>query len=132
MLAAPLQVISTEEAIARANFYAEHNIAFVARPPVIRRGVFKKASNLNYQLAVSDRVVAMMQGNPGTTADAALLAVWEERVREFVAAGDLSMDDDCLILLIDADTRVSGLPSACATDMPYHMERIHITELACT
>jgi hypothetical protein len=35
-----------------------------------------------------------------------LLQVWEERDREFVAAGDLTMDDDCLILLIDADTKV--------------------------
>jgi hypothetical protein len=32
--------------------------------------------------------------------------VWEERDREFVAAGDLTMDEDCLILLIDADTKV--------------------------
>lgn len=35
-----------------------------------------------------------------------LLQVWEERDRDFVAAGDLTMDDECLILLIDADTKV--------------------------
>lgn len=32
--------------------------------------------------------------------------VWEERDRVFVAGGDLTMDEDCLILLIDADTKV--------------------------
>lgn len=37
---------------------------------------------------------------------ACCLQVWEERDREFVAAGDLTMDEDCLILLIDADTKV--------------------------
>jgi hypothetical protein len=35
------------------------------------------------------------------------LQVWEDRDREFVAAGDLTMDDNCLILLIDADTKVA-------------------------
>lgn len=106
-----LQVISTEEAIGRANFYAEHNIAFVARPPLFRRGVFKKASNLNYQLAVSGRIVAWLAEHPEATTEAALLAIWEEKGKEFVAAGDLSMDEGCLILLIDADTRVRTLPS---------------------
>lgn len=41
--------------------------------------------------------------------------VWEERDREFVAAGDLTMEEDCLILLIDADTKVrSTKPVCCA------------------
>lgn len=48
--------MSQEEQWARSAFYEKHNIAFVARPPLGRRGVFKKASNLNYQLSVSDRV----------------------------------------------------------------------------
>jgi hypothetical protein len=33
--------------------------------------------------------------------------VWEECDREFVASGDLTMDGNCLILLIDADTKVA-------------------------
>lgn len=47
----PLQVIPVDEAVPRGEFYHEHNIAMVARPAQNRRGVFKKASNLNYQLA---------------------------------------------------------------------------------
>jgi hypothetical protein len=52
-------VISQEEQWARTAFYEKHGIAFVARPPLGRRGVFKKASNLNYQLAITDRVAAL-------------------------------------------------------------------------
>lgn len=102
-------MIPADEALARGNFYQKHNIAFVARPPQNRRGVFKKASNLNYQLSVSDRVNQLLKENAKLSSDSALQTVWEEYGREFVAAGDLSMDDDCLILLIDADTKVMHL-----------------------
>ncbi|WIA41540.1 hypothetical protein OEZ86_008910 [Tetradesmus obliquus] len=107
------QVISPDEAVARSNFYTKHGIAYVARPAANRRGTFKKASNLNYQLAISQLVASLMKQQPGLTAEAALEAVWEQWGREFVAQGDLTMDDDCLILLIDADTKV---PEACMYD----------------
>lgn len=67
------QVISQEEQWARSAFYEKHSIAFVARPPLGRRGVFKKASNLNYQLAVSDRVAEL--GASGLNPQQALLKV---------------------------------------------------------
>jgi hypothetical protein len=78
----------------------------VGRPAANRRGTFKKASNLNYQLAISQLVATRMKQQPGLTAEEALEVVWEQWGREFVAQGDLTMDDDCLILLIDADTKV--------------------------
>jgi hypothetical protein len=68
-----LQVISQEDQWARTAFYEKHGIAFVARPPLGRRGVFKKASNLNYQLAISDRVATLMAD--GLTPQQALLKV---------------------------------------------------------
>eukprot|EP00877_Chromochloris_zofingiensis_P008744 jgi/Chrzof1/4122/UNPLg00787.t1 len=37
-----LQVISPDEAVDRLKFYKDNNIAFVARPPGNRRGIFKK------------------------------------------------------------------------------------------
>lgn len=43
------------------------------------------------------------------------LQVWEERDREFVASGDLTMEEDCLILLIDADTKVTNEPAESAS-----------------
>lgn len=72
------QVISQEEQWARSAFYERHNIAFVARPPLGRRGVFKKASNLNYQLAVSDRVAELV-GASGLNPQQALLKVLDVR-----------------------------------------------------
>ncbi|EGN97387.1 hypothetical protein SERLA73DRAFT_92477 [Serpula lacrymans var. lacrymans S7.3] len=55
-----LQLISAEEREARIAFYADHNIGWVARPGhsnapdgFKRAGRFKKASNMNYGLALS-------------------------------------------------------------------------------
>ncbi|TFY58029.1 hypothetical protein EVJ58_g6671 [Rhodofomes roseus] len=55
-----LQLIGEEERQARIAFYADHNIGWVARPPhdnspggFQRAGRFKKASNMNYGLALS-------------------------------------------------------------------------------
>lgn len=55
-----LQLISEEERAERIAFYADHNIGWVARPPhesapdgFKRAGRFKKASNMNYGLALS-------------------------------------------------------------------------------
>lgn len=55
-----LQVLPVDEREARIRFYADHNIGWVARPPhdsssggFKRAGRFKKASNLNYGLALS-------------------------------------------------------------------------------
>lgn len=61
---------------------------------------------MNYQLSVSERVTELMLEDPNINSENALLRVWEEWDREFVAGGDLELDDDCLILLIDADTKV--------------------------
>ena len=68
------KVISPEEASARAHFYEKHGIAFVGRPKLGRRGVFKKASNLNYQLAISDKVGALM-AEQGLAPEVALMKV---------------------------------------------------------
>ncbi|OCH85863.1 hypothetical protein OBBRIDRAFT_739097 [Obba rivulosa] len=55
-----LQLLSEEERQERIAFYADHNIGWVARPPhssapdgFKRAGRFKKASNMNYGLALS-------------------------------------------------------------------------------
>jgi hypothetical protein len=56
-----LQIISTEEREARIDFYADHSIGWTARPRhgldgFVRRGKFKKASNMNYGLMLSNNV----------------------------------------------------------------------------
>lgn len=50
----------------RLEFYRQHDIGFVARPPhgqggYVREGRFKKASNMNYCLEVSRQVENIMQ-----------------------------------------------------------------------
>jgi hypothetical protein len=58
-----LQLLNEEEREKRIAFYADHNIGWVARPPhsssadgygYKRAGRFKKASNMNYGLQVSN------------------------------------------------------------------------------
>jgi hypothetical protein len=56
-----LQLISTEERQARIDFYADHSIGWTSRPKhgkdgFVRKGKFKKASNMNYGLMLSNRV----------------------------------------------------------------------------
>ena len=50
----------------RLEFYRQHDIGFVARPPhgkaeFLRAGRFKKASNMNYSLEISRQVENIMQ-----------------------------------------------------------------------
>ena len=55
-----MQLISEEDRLTRIAFYSDNNIGWVARPPhsseadgYKRAGRFKKASNMNYGLALS-------------------------------------------------------------------------------
>ncbi|KAJ7479671.1 glycosyl transferase family group 2-domain-containing protein [Mycena latifolia] len=79
-----LQLISAEEREKRIAFYADHNIGWVARPPhdnspggFKRAGRFKKASNMNYGLALSLKMEAQLE---------------ELEARERM--GDLTFDDE--------------------------------------
>ena len=56
-----LQLIDEEERRARIEFYADHSIGWVARPRhgengFLRRGKFKKASNMNFGMMISCKV----------------------------------------------------------------------------
>lgn len=56
-----LQLLSPEERQARIDFYQDHCIGWTARPKhnsdgFVRKGKFKKASNMNYGLAISNEV----------------------------------------------------------------------------
>jgi len=120
-----MQLISQEDAQARQEFYEEHNIGWVSRPKhnpnpqdgsemFVRRGKFKKASNMNYALWVSarveDRLVDINRPDAWTEDDEALAyrdalsAVITEDEGRTWADGNIRMGD--YILLIDSDTRV--------------------------
>ena len=134
-----MQLISEEDAQVRRDFYDENNIGWVARPKhnpkpaegeraFIRAGKFKKASNMNYALAVSsrieDKLTAVLRSATWTKEDE--LAAYDRCMQEVIAEdegrtwaeGNIRMGD--YILLIDSDTRV---PTDCFLDAVSEMEQ---------
>ncbi|KAI1351057.1 glycosyl transferase family group 2-domain-containing protein [Xylaria sp. FL0043] len=127
-----LQLIPEEERRARIEFYADHSIGWVARPKhgengFLRRGKFKKASNMNFALMISCKVeekLAMYNRGPEwSQADEAL--AYEKALKEVLeedgrawADGNIRVGD--YILIIDSDTRV---PSDCLLDAVSEMEQ---------
>ncbi|KAK4445344.1 glycosyltransferase family 2 protein [Podospora aff. communis PSN243] len=126
-----LQLISEEDRLARIEFYADHSIGWVARPKhgeegFLRRGKFKKASNMNYALMISCKVeekLEQFQRTPEWTQhdeaqayEQALKEVLEEDGRAW-ADGNIRVGD--YILIIDSDTRV---PADCLLDAVSEME----------
>ncbi|KAI8953468.1 glycosyl transferase family group 2-domain-containing protein [Xylaria longipes] len=134
-----MQLISPEEAQARREFYDENNIGWVSRPkhnpnpedgerPFLRRGKFKKASNMNYAMMVSNRVedkLAQIQ-RPATWTQEDEYAAYEQCLAEILqedegrtwAEGNIRIGD--YILIIDSDTRV---PEDCLLDAVSEMEQ---------
>ncbi|KAF5522052.1 hypothetical protein CGCA056_v006763 [Colletotrichum aenigma] len=134
-----MQLIDEDEAQARREFYEEHNMGWTARPghnpnpknsgeePFIRRGRFKKASNMNYALMTSNKVEEKLleiqrgskwgQESEDQVYAQALTQVLEESEGRTWADGNIRIGD--YILLIDSDTRV---PRDCLLDAVSEME----------
>ena len=135
-----MQLIPEDEAKERREFYEEHNIGWVARPKhnpkpegddekvFLRRGKFKKASNMNYALMVSNKVEDKLmpiertrewtQVDEYAAYDKCLAEVLAEEEGRAWAEGNIRVGD--YILLIDSDTRV---PKDCLLDAASEMEQ---------
>ncbi|TGO57385.1 hypothetical protein BCON_0066g00340 [Botryotinia convoluta] len=134
-----MQLLPEDEAQARRDFYDEHTIGWVARPghkpnpengekAFLRRGKFKKASNMNYALMVSNKVEERLltiarhegwsQAEEYVAYDQCLALVLEEEEGRAWAGGNIRVGD--YILLIDSDTRV---PADCLLDAASEMEQ---------
>jgi hypothetical protein len=134
-----MQLIPEEEAQARRDFYEEHNVGWVARPghnpkpedgekAFVRKGKFKKASNMNYALMVSNKVEDKLllvertsdwtQEDEYAAYDQCLAQVLTEEEGHAWAEGNIRVGD--YILLIDSDTRV---PVDCLLDAASEMEQ---------
>lgn len=134
-----MQIVSEDDARARQDFYDEHNIGWVSRPKhnpkpsdgsevFLRRGKFKKASNMNYAMwasnRVEDKLLTVDRYEDWTQEDEA--AAYREALSEVVeqdqgrtwADGNIRMGD--YILIIDSDTRV---PTDCFLDAVSEMEQ---------
>ncbi|KAH7912096.1 glycosyl transferase family group 2-domain-containing protein [Hygrophoropsis aurantiaca] len=99
-----LQLISAEERDERIAFYANHNIGWVARPKhesapdgFKRAGRFKKASNMNYGLALSLKLEKHMKA----------LEIAEAR-GEIIEDGSECMEDKALGMAIEEVYEESG------------------------
>lgn len=134
-----MQLLPEEEAQARRDFYDEHTIGWVARPghkpnpengekAFLRRGKFKKASNMNYALMISNKVEERLltitrhegwsQAEEYIAYDQCFAQVLEEEEGRAWAGGNVRVGD--YILLIDSDTRV---PADCLLDAASEMEQ---------
>ncbi|KAH6719302.1 glycosyl transferase family group 2-domain-containing protein [Leptodontidium sp. MPI-SDFR-AT-0119] len=127
-----LQIISAEERQARIEFYADNQIGWTARPGhnsegFIRKGKFKKASNMNYGLTISNSVEEALQQidrpadwsafDESIAYERCLKAVLAKEGRAW-ADGNIRIGD--YILIIDSDTRV---PEDCLLDAASEMEQ---------
>jgi hypothetical protein len=139
-----MQVIGPTEQEERIAFYANHNIGWVARPPhssapdgFRRAGRFKKASNMNYGLALSlkleKHLLALEAAGEEPDADEPGVQCLEDRAMEMAieeiyeesgrrwrprACNGKSLRMGDIILIVDSDTvvpevRPCALP-ACA------------------
>lgn len=127
-----LQLLGEEDRQARIDFYADNSIGWTARPKhnddgFIRRGKFKKASNMNFGLMISCNVEAKLaeverhdmwnQNDEAIEYERCLQEVLEEHGRAW-ADGNVRIGD--YILIIDSDTRV---PEDCMLDAVSEMEQ---------
>lgn len=127
-----LQIIDEHQRQARIDFYTDHSIGWTARPKhgsegFVRRGKFKKASNMNYGLMLSCQVEEKLlnchrhdswnQNEEAFAYDTCLKEVLQDNPRAW-ADGNIRIGD--YILLIDSDTRV---PIDCLLDAVSEMEQ---------
>ena len=126
-----LQLLSEDEREARIQFYANHDIGWVARPPhghegFIRAGRFKKASNMNYGLSLSlrmEEILCELEVDPTQNpfgddeevdlAERALAAAVDETKGQAWATGGRALRMGEIILIVDSDTQV---PEDCFRD----------------
>lgn len=127
-----MQLISKEEQQARKDFYADNGIGWTARPKhgsegFVRKGKFKKASNMNYGLMLSCAVeekllryrrhASWTQDDENACYEICLAEVLAEKPRAW-CQGNIRVGD--YIVLIDSDTRV---PVDCLLDAASEMEQ---------
>lgn len=128
-----ISLISEEEVQARIDFYHDNNIGWVARPKhndpesgYVRKGKFKKASNMNFALNTSCKVEAILQQSVAQrfASEKGIVGMIDTQEEEDLyqdalaqvmaqdprvkARGNIRMGE--FILIVDSDTRVVSLP----------------------
>ncbi|OZJ01690.1 hypothetical protein BZG36_05526 [Bifiguratus adelaidae] len=124
-----MQLLNERDRRIRQQYYTNHSIGWVARPPhghngFIRGGRFKKASNMNFALNISTKIEEALEAirDPSwTDEDEAIAYEWTlnaviEQDGRAWAAGNIRVGE--LILLLDSDSRV---PEDCFLDAATEM-----------
>lgn len=116
--------LSEDQQQERINFYHDNNIGWVARPKnnddgYVRKGKFKKASNMNFALNVSNKIERELIAKLAGTLEKSDMvdpveeeAVYQQALGEVCqadphikgAGGDIRVGE--IILIVDSDTRV--------------------------
>lgn len=99
-----LQIIDQEEANIRINFYNKYNIGYTARPPLNRQGKFKKASNMNFGIEVSQIFSHFNKTYTFVESEYLTKFYYENKGIHILMGGDITIGD--YILLLDSDTRI--------------------------
>ena len=127
-----IQYMSEEDQQARINFYEGHGIGWTARPrdgdnSFVRKGRFKKASNMNYGLRISNKVEERLQriDRPKDWTQEDEVVAYDRCLHEVLEEDGMAWADGNIrigdyILLIDSDTRV---PADCLLDAVSEMEQ---------
>jgi hypothetical protein len=133
-----LQLLSEEDREARIQFYSNQDIGWVARPPhnqdgFIRAGRFKKASNMNYGLALSMRMEEILlslqaSGGPNPFGEDDEIELEERALQMAIdetngmawAKGGRQLRVGEIILIVDSDTQV---PEDCFRDAARELQQ---------
>ncbi|KAI6710854.1 hypothetical protein JHW43_006585 [Diplocarpon mali] len=113
-----MQLVSEEDARERREFYEEHSIGWVARPDhnakrdvdekaFIRKGKFKKASNMNYGLMISNRVEEKL--------------IQVERADTWTQQNEMAAYDQCLAEVLAEEQGHTQVPADCLLDAASEM-----------
>lgn len=126
-----MRLLPDEEAQIRKDFYQDNDIGWIARPKhgddgYLRKGKFKKASNMNFALNISQKVEAYIQkvvdakcaknpgfrdGDPLMLEEQELDGIYEQCLQRVLAeepkaraGGNIRIGE--FILIVDSDTRI--------------------------
>ena len=101
-----VKVENLEEVIRRLLFYSKHDIGFVARSTLDRRGKFKKASNLNTHLRLAFGALQIQDEKRMTWEDAIKIASRDDHGQLIVFCSN-NIQIGSLIVLNDSDSRMA-------------------------
>jgi hypothetical protein len=137
--------LTEEQVQKRKDFYLDNRIGWVARPKhngeegFVRKGKFKKASNMNFALNISQKVEAHMQAiaearmaekETDLVTDAEEEEMYQTALARALEENPLAMADGDIrvgeiILIVDSDTRVVSTVKSIMISPPHEFSSVY-------